>query len=177
MVAPCFFKVVYTHVFMCYKDTVRASKCQALFLKKRKKSLDFLSVSVILEPVEKGARVLMGEYDGLNFRRGFLQLVILSLLTQREMFGLEIVEEAEKQSNGRFCTQVGSLYPVLYKLLEHGYICSREVPSYRYMKRVYYRITPKGEEYLRSIKKDFNKVIGGVMLILEREGGENEGDK
>lgn len=55
-----------------------------------------------------------------SFRRGVMSLVILALLKREDMYGYQLVQETEKRSGGRLTTQEGSLYPVLYKLLDQG---------------------------------------------------------
>lgn len=53
-----------------------------------------------------------------SFRRGVMSLVILGLLKKQDMYGYQLVQETERQSGGRIVTQEGSLYPVLYKLVD-----------------------------------------------------------
>ena len=56
----------------------------------------------------------------MSFRRGVMSLVILGLLKKQDMYGYQLVQETERQSGGRIVTQEGSLYPVLYKLVDQG---------------------------------------------------------
>ena len=116
----------------------------------------------------------MEEFEGINFKRGFLQLIILALVKKEDMYGLQIIDEAARRSQGLFQTQIGSLYPVLYKLLKSGFITSYEVPSDKYMNRVYYHITDKGKNYLKLLTKQFNDVMYGITMILEESQAENE---
>ena len=71
-----------------------------------------------------------------NYRRGVAPLVILALLRQEDMYGYQLVQEMERQSGGRVTTQEGSLYPVLYRLQEAGYISDRKVLVGKRMSRV-----------------------------------------
>ena len=57
-----------------------------------------------------------------SFRRGVMSLVILSLLKREDMYGYQLVQETERSSGGKITTQEGSLYPVLYKLVDQGLI-------------------------------------------------------
>lgn len=111
----------------------------------------------------------MEELIGVNFKRGFLQLIILSLLTHEDMYGLQIIEETDKRSHGLFQTQIGSLYPVLYKLLESHCISSKTVPSSRYMHRVYYHIEKEGLEYLEVLKQQFYDITNGIKFLIEED--------
>ena len=54
------------------------------------------------------------------FKRATSPLAVLSLLSERPMYGYEITQELSRRSGGRYVLSL--LYPVLYRLLEQGYI-------------------------------------------------------
>ena len=110
------------------------------------------------------------ENDQSSFRRGVMSLVILGLLRQEDMYGYQLVQETEKQSGGAIVTQEGSLYPVLYKLLEQGYISDRRVQVGKRMTRIYYHLEPAGEEHLKQLTREYQAVTRGVLRIV----GESE---
>ena len=96
----------------------------------------------------------------MSFRRGVMSLVILGLLKKEDMYGYQLVQETERQSGGRIVTQEGSLYPVLYKLVDQGLISDRKVLVGKRMTRVYYHLEPAGEQRLKE-------VTNGVLQIIE----------
>lgn len=102
-----------------------------------------------------------------SFRRGVMSLVILSLLKREDMYGYQLVQETEKSSGGRLTTQEGSLYPVLYKLLDQGYISDRKVLVGKRMTRVYYHLEPKGEEKRMELVREYEEVTQGVFQIMK----------
>lgn len=102
-----------------------------------------------------------------SFRRGVMSLVILSLLKREDMYGYQLVQETEKSSGGRLTTQEGSLYPVLYKLLDQGYISDRKVLVGKRMTRVYYHLEPKGEEKRKELVREYEEVTMGVFQIMK----------
>lgn len=109
----------------------------------------------------------MGNDNGqASFRRGVMSLVILSLLKREDMYGYQLVQETEKSSGGRITTQEGSLYPVLYKLLDQGYISDKKVLVGRRMTRVYYHLEPAGEARLEEMIKEYEEVTQGVFQIV-----------
>lgn len=110
----------------------------------------------------------------VNYRRGVMPLAILSLLMNRDMYGYELVQEIALQSDGAIVTQEGSLYPVLYKLQESGYISDEKKLVGKRMTRIYYHIEPAGKEYLQELIADYKTVTGGVMKIISSGGGYNE---
>lgn len=102
-----------------------------------------------------------------NFRRGIMSLVLLSLLRKEDMYGYQLVQETIKLSGNRIQTQEGSLYPVLYKLQEKGYISDRKVLVGKRMQRVYYHLEPSGLEYLHTLIDEYNTISTGVNMIME----------
>ena len=102
-----------------------------------------------------------------TFRRGVMPIVILALLKREDMYGYQLVQECNRCSGERIITQEGSLYPVLYKLLDQGYISDRKVQVGKRMTRVYYHIEPSGEAYLLELVAEYNAIAEGIKLILE----------
>lgn len=107
-----------------------------------------------------------------SFRRGVMSLVILALLKREDMYGYQLVQETEKESGGRLTTQEGSLYPVLYKLLDQGYISDRKVQVGKRMTRVYYHLEHAGEDKLYELIREYEEMTQGVFQII-KEGDSN----
>lgn len=105
-----------------------------------------------------------------NYRRGVMSLVILSLLKREDMYGYQLVQETERASGGKLTTQEGSLYPVLYRLQEQGYVSDRRELVGRRMTRVYYHLEPTGEAKLRELIAEYETVTAGVFAIIKAEG-------
>lgn len=109
-----------------------------------------------------------------SFRRGVMSLVILALLRNEDMYGYQLVQQIEERSAGRIVTQEGSLYPVLYKLLDQGLISDRKVKVGKRMNRIYYHIEPAGVARLAELTREYEEMSRGVFMIVERSG---EGDE
>lgn len=107
-----------------------------------------------------------------SFRRGVMSMVILSLLKREDMYGYQLVQETERTSGGKLTTQEGSLYPVLYKLLDQGLISDRKVLVGKRMQRVYYHLEPAGEQRLRELIQEYEEVTSGVFLIIKEAEGD-----
>lgn len=103
------------------------------------------------------------------FRRGVMSLVILSLLKREDMYGYQLVQESERCSGGLIVTQEGSLYPVLYKLLEQGMISDRKVAVGKRMTRVYYHLEPAGEERRKHLIREYTSIMEGMKRIVGEE--------
>ena len=106
-----------------------------------------------------------------NFKRGTVDLVVLSVLRDKDMYGYEIVKAIEEKSGGRFQLPLGTLYPVLYRFLENGYLSDRdEIVNKRLRK--YYRLEKKGEEFYEAALAEYRKISEGVNMITQ--GGVTE---
>ena len=106
-----------------------------------------------------------------NFKRGTVDLVVLSVLRDKDMYGYEIVKAIEEKSGGRFQLPLGTLYPVLYRFLENGYLSDRdEIVNKRLRK--YYHLEKKGEEFYEATLAEYRKISEGVNMITQ--GGATE---
>ena len=104
-----------------------------------------------------------------SFRRGVMSLVILSLLKKEDMYGYQLVQETERRSGGRLTTQEGSLYPVLYKLVDQGLISDRRVQVGKRMTRVYYHLEPAGLQRLEELVQEYEELTQGIFQIIREE--------
>lgn len=105
-----------------------------------------------------------------SFRRGIMSLVILSLLNKEDMYGYQLVQGTNQISGGRIQTQEGSLYPVLYKLLDQGLISDKKVLVGKRMTRIYYHLEPAGKVRLQELAQEFDAIMTGMRLIMEDSG-------
>ena len=101
-----------------------------------------------------------------SFRRGVMSLILLSLLKREDMYGYQLVLQTEALSGGRIVTQEGSLYPVLYKLLDQGMISDRKVQVGKRMTRIYYHLEPAGEQRLQELLREYKDITDGMALII-----------
>ena len=82
------------------------------------------------------------------------------------MYGYQLVTETARRSNGKLVTQEGSLYPVLYKLLEAGYISDSKKLIGKRMTRIYYHLETSGHAYLEALVKEYEKITDGVFTVV-----------
>ena len=102
---------------------------------------------------------------GDNFKRGTVELVVLCVLQKEDMYGYQIVQEISELSEGLFTLPLGTLYPVLYRFIENGYVSDRdEVVSKRLRK--YYHLEPAGREYYERLSDEYRKISAGVDRII-----------
>ena len=101
-----------------------------------------------------------------NFLNGVPELVVLRLLSQREMYGYEIVRAIQSRTKDSFSFGEGCIYPLLHYLEQTRAVSSRrkEVDG---RSRYYYRLTPRGTRRLAELAREWNEVAAGVSLLME----------
>lgn len=82
------------------------------------------------------------------------EMLVLCILYEKDCYGYEISNAIKKKSDGIIDIKEGSLYPSLYRLLDTGYISSRDEIINRKL-RVYYHIEEKGIAYLEEMIKEY----------------------
>jgi PadR family transcriptional regulator PadR len=97
-------------------------------------------------------------------------MLILCVLYDKDCYGYEITNEIKTLSDGVIDIKEGSLYPSLYKMLEKGYITSRDELVNRKL-RVYYHIEESGKKYLQDMIEEYNRWENKIRIIIESIGG------
>ena len=65
-----------------------------------------------------------------QFKKGAYEMILLSLIAQKETYGYEILTEIQKQGGEIFAfAKEGTIYPILYRLTKAGLIQYRLVPD------------------------------------------------
>lgn len=101
-----------------------------------------------------------------NVKRGSLDVVMLTILKDGDMYGYQLAQEIEKRSNGRYSLLESSMYPTLYRMLDKGFISDRHEKVGKRRIRVYYHLESKGAEYLAAARKEWLSLTLGVLEIL-----------
>ena len=66
---------------------------------------------------------------------------------------------AKDITNGQIKIAEGTMYPILYKLQDQGYISDRQVKVGKRQTRVYYHLEPAGKEYLSQLTHDYYQMV------------------
>lgn len=107
-----------------------------------------------------------------NFKRGCTELLALHLLSKEDLYGYQITQLMEEKSGGRFTMLEGTLYLILYKLVDAGYLSTYSKLVGKRRTRKYYHLEDAGREYLSRILHEYDEISKGITLILDREGEE-----
>lgn len=100
-----------------------------------------------------------------NLKRGTIELLLLTLLSEEDKYGYQLSNELETKSGGRYTLKESSLYPPLYRMVEKGFITSRD-HLVKGRNRVYYHMEPAGKEHLARIRKKYLSLTSGSFQIL-----------
>lgn len=105
-----------------------------------------------------------------ELKRGTLEMLLLTLLAERERYGYEIVTELEARSDGAFEMKEGTLYPVLYRLEEAGLVEPYWKTQERGVPRKYYCITAAGRRELSRQVTEWREFVRAIETMLSVGG-------
>ena len=101
-----------------------------------------------------------------EMKKGSAELLILSAIEARARHGYDIARRIEQRSKGTVTFHAASLYPLLYRLEQRGWIAGRWTEKAGERRRREYRLTPTGRKVLaqqRSLWRAFVKAIDRVV--------------
>lgn len=105
-----------------------------------------------------------------DFLNGVPELLILSLLSRRPMYGYELVQAIRSSTGGALAFGEGCVYPILHRLEADGLLnANRETVGGR--SRVVYRVTAQGAKRLCGSTAAWQKIVGAINQALQ--GGED----
>jgi len=100
-----------------------------------------------------------------ELKRGSAELLILSLLDARPRHGYELSKLIHTRSGGHLSFHIDSLYPLLYRLEERGWIKGVWVEKAEERRRRFYKVTPEGRKVLAQQRKTFAAFVEAVLRV------------
>src|SRR6059058_6104013 len=94
---------------------------------------------------------------------GAVSLWLLLLLSEKPMYGYEVIRELEKRFSGYWRPKTGTIYPAFEKLEEGGLVTSRIEFRDEGLDRKHYALTKKGRGELSQTMRHWTK----MMEVLE----------
>ncbi len=114
-----------------------------------------------------------GEMDLGNWttqlRKGLLELCIVNLLAQGELYGYDLVKRVTA-IRGVVVTE-GTIYPLLSRLRKAGLLDTRSEESPNGPARKYYRLTPAGEQTRQLMNACWRDIEIGVDGLINEGNG------
>ena len=100
-----------------------------------------------------------------ELKKGAAELLLLAVLEARPRHGYELGKLIESQSGGRLVFHLDSLYPLLYRLEERGWIAGTWIEKPGERRRRFYRLTAKGRKVLVQQRRTWDSFVEAVHLV------------
>ncbi|HEU4630872.1 MAG TPA: PadR family transcriptional regulator [Gemmatimonadaceae bacterium] len=108
--------------------------------------------------------------DSLSLIPGTLEMLVLKTLSLAPMHGWGIGERIQQLSRDAFRVNQGTLYPVLERLQQQGWVTAEWRASENNRRAKYYRLTRAGAKRLADEQLDWERSSRAVNLILRTVG-------
>ena len=99
---------------------------------------------------------------------GSMTMLILKLLSEKDMYGYEMIDTLRQKSQNVFELKAGTLYPLLHSLEDKGFLTVYEQEAAG-KTRKYYSLTKEGKKALKHKEeewKEYTQAVSDVMVIL-----------
>src|SRR5215831_14748127 len=100
-----------------------------------------------------------------ELRKGSAEMLIMSLLEERDRHGYELAKLIERRSAGELTFHVASLYPILYRLERRGLIQGRWIEKNGERRRRFYRVTPHGARVLAAKRRSWRTFVAALNRV------------
>jgi transcriptional regulator len=100
-----------------------------------------------------------------EWKKGSAELLVLSLLEDQPRHGYDISRLIEVRSGGALRFHVTSLYPLLYRLEERGWIEGKWVEKAEQRRRRYYTLTAEGRKVVRAQRKSWKEFVAAIGRV------------
>ena len=97
-----------------------------------------------------------------QFKKGVLEICVLTLISKKDMYGYEIVRNISKVIE----VNEGTIYPILRRLTKEGYFETYILESNEGPARKYYKITAEGMANLNKLTKEWKEFVKAVNTLL-----------
>ena len=115
----------------------------------------------------------MSDIDARAFdrelKRGSAELLILSLLDARPRHGYDLSKLIHQRSGGHLTFHIDSLYPLLYRLEERGWIKGTWVEKPDERRRRFYKLTSTGRRVLAAQRRTWDAFVEAVRRVTGDE--------
>jgi PadR family transcriptional regulator PadR len=97
-----------------------------------------------------------------QMRKGILEYCILSILVHGDAYSSDLIIRLKK---AKIIVVEGTLYPLLTRLKNQGYLSYRWEESKQGPPRKYYNITEKGKFLLERLELSWNELVNGISNL------------
>jgi transcriptional regulator len=100
-----------------------------------------------------------------ELKKGSTELLILALVEDRPRHGYEIAKLIGERSDGVLQFHVASLYPLLYRMEERGWIKGQWVEKAGQRRRRYYKLTAEGRRVLSTQRDTWGEFFAALNRV------------
>ena len=100
-----------------------------------------------------------------ELKKGSAEFLVLSLLEAEQRHGYELQKLIDSRSRGVLTFHVASLYPLLYRMEERGWIVGRWVEKAGERRRRYYRLTTQGRAALGAQRSSWREFVTAINRV------------
>jgi PadR family transcriptional regulator PadR len=100
-----------------------------------------------------------------ELKKGSAELMVLSIIGNGSRHGYEIAKLIESRSRGDLRFHVASLYPLLYRLEERGWLQGRWVEKAGERRRRFYSLTAEGRRELARQRSAWKSFVRSMSLV------------
>ncbi len=97
-----------------------------------------------------------------QFKKGALELCVLTLLTDKDRYGYELTDEISAKMD----VATGTLYLVLKRLKDDNLVTTYLQESDNGPARKYYHLSDEGRKYQEELKNEWNSFVKAVDDII-----------
>lgn len=98
--------------------------------------------------------------------RGTLELAVLSLIETKPRYGYDLLTSLIDATDGALEVKEGTLYPVLHRLEDGGYVEASWEAEGRAAPRKYYGLTKEGRQRLGLLRTEWERLASGMTQLL-----------
>jgi len=101
-----------------------------------------------------------------ELKKGSVELMVLAVIEDRARHGYEIGKLIESRSGGQIQFNISSLYPVLYRMEEKGWITGRWVERAGERRRCFYSLSEEGRRVLERQRRTWEAFTVAVNRVV-----------
>lgn len=105
----------------------------------------------------------------VQMKKGILEYCVLHIISRGEVYTSDLITEL---TNAKMVVVEGTLYPLLTRLKNTGWLEYKWVESAYGPPRKYYSLTDKGAEMLSLLDQTWQEISDAVTLIVNRSGSQ-----
>jgi len=98
-----------------------------------------------------------------QMRKGVLEMSVLAAINGNEAYASDILERLKQ---AQLIVVEGTLYPILTRLKNEGFLSYRWEESTSGPPRKYYSVTQTGHDFLGELNSGWNELVTAVSLLL-----------